>query len=318
MRNGKYLAIVFIALFMGTISVFAQDSTGSGLTTGFAQVGTESAWRAAFTEATLAEAQARGINLLFADGQNNQETQIAALRSFVQQGVDAIILAPVVETGWDQVLQEVQAASIPLVIVDRNVTADPSLYFTRVASDFVHEGRLAAAWLAQATAGNCQIIELEGSIGSSAARDRQIGFGEVIALFPNMQILISQTGEFTREGGYAVMDGILASEDMSQFCAVWSHNDDMAIGAAQAMKDHGIDPGNDLLIVSVDAIPDIFLAMMNGDTNATVELSPYMAAPAFDAIVAYLAGQEVPRNIPVAGGLYLPATAADEYARRTQ
>ena len=318
MRNGKYLAIVFIALFMGTISVFAQDSTGSGLTIGFAQVGTESAWRAAFTEATLAEAQARGINLLFADGQNNQETQIAALRSFVQQGVDAIILAPVVETGWDQVLQEVQAASIPLVIVDRNVTADPSLYFTRVASDFVHEGRLAAAWLAQATAGNCQIIELEGSIGSSAARDRQIGFGEVIALFPNMQILISQTGEFTREGGYAVMDGILASEDMSHFCAVWSHNDDMAIGAAQAMKDHGIDPGNDLLIVSVDAIPDIFLAMMNGDTNATVELSPYMAAPAFDAIVAYLAGQEVPRNIPVAGGLYLPATAADEYARRTQ
>ncbi len=318
MRNGKYLAIVFIALFMGTISVFAQDSTGSGLTIGFAQVGTESAWRAAFTEATLAEAQARGINLVFADGQNNQETQIAALRSFVQQGVDAIILAPVVETGWDQVLQEVQAAGIPLLIVDRNVTADPSLYFTRVASDFVHEGRLAAAWLTQATAGNCNIIELEGSVGSSAARDRQIGFGEVIALFPNMQILISQTGEFTREGGYAVMDGILASEDMSQFCAVWAHNDDMAIGAAQAMKDHGLDPGNDLLIVSVDAIPDIFLAMMNGDTNATVELSPYMAAPAFDAIVAYLAGQEVPRNIPVAGGLYLPATAADEYARRTQ
>ena len=319
MRSRKFfLSIVVLVSLIAVFPTFAQDNVGSGLTIGFAQVGTESAWRTAFTAATIAEAEARGINLLYVDGQNNQDTQIAALRSFIQQGVDAIILAPVVETGWDQVLQEVQAAGIPLVIVDRNVTADPSLYFTRVASDFVHEGRLAAAWLAQATAGVCNIVELEGTVGSSAARDRQIGFNEVISLFPNMHILLSQSGDFLRDSGYAVMDGIIASEDMSQICAVWSHNDDMAIGAAQAMKDHGIAPGNDILIVSVDAIPDIFLAMMNGDTNATVELSPAMAGPAFDAIVAHLAGQEVPRSIAVPGGLFLPATAADEYARRTQ
>lgn len=312
------ILLVVLSALMIFFPVSAQDSTGTGLTIGFAQVGSESAWRTAFTDATLAEAEARGINLLFSDGQNNQETQIAALRSFVQQGVDAIILAPVVETGWDQVLQEVKEAGIPLVIIDRNVTAPPDLYITRVASDFVHEGRLAAAWLAQATAGNCQIIELEGTVGSSAARDRQIGFNELISYFPGMQIIISQSGDFTRQGGHDVMEGILSSEDMSQFCAVWSHNDDMAIGAAQAMKDHGIDPGDDLLIISVDAIPDIFLAMMNGDTNATVELSPYMAAPAFDAIAAYLSGQEIPRNIPVTGGIYFPETAAEEYARRTQ
>jgi galactofuranose transport system substrate-binding protein len=316
MRTKSCLFLIFLISISFGAAAFAQD--GSGLTIGFAQVGSESAWRTAFTEATLAEAQARGINLLFSDGQNNQEIQIAALRSFIEQDVDAIILAPVVETGWEQVLQEVKNAGIPLIIVDRNVTASPDLYLARVASDFVHEGRLAAAWLAQATAGQCRIIELEGTVGSSAARDRQIGFNEVISLFSGMQILISQSGDFTREGGRQIMEGILASEDITQFCAVWAHNDDMAIGAAQAMKDHGVDPGNDILIVSVDAIPDIFQAMMNGDTNATVELSPYMAAPAFDAIVDHLAGEVIPRFIAVPGGIYFPGTAAEEYARRTQ
>lgn len=316
MRTVRLFVVTALMLCLVVFTVNAQDD--GSLTIGFAQVGTESNWRTAFTAATLAEAEARGINLLYSDAQNNQENQIAALRSFVAQGVDAIVLAPVVETGWDEVLQEVHAAGIPLVVVDRNVTADPSLYITRVSSDFVHEGRLAAAWLVQATAGNCKIIELEGSVGSSAARDRQIGFNEVISLFPNMEIVLSQTGEFTREGGREVMEAILQSEDMSQICALWSHNDDMAIGAIQAMEEFGIDPGNDILIVSVDAIPDIFLSMMEGDANATVELSPYMAAPAFDAIEAYLGGETLPPWIPVQGGLYFPDTAAEEYARRTQ
>src|SRR5690606_19894511 len=259
-----------------------------------------------------------GINLIFVDGENNQNIQIDALRSFIEQDVDAILLAPVVETGWNDVLQEVKDAGIPLIIVDRNITADASLYLTRVASDFVHEGRLAAAWLVQQTSGKCNIIELEGTTGSSAARDRQIGFNEVISLFPDMKILLSQSGDFQREGGYEVMETIILTENMDLICAVWAHNDDMAIGAAQVMKEHEIDPGDDILIVSVDAVPDIFQAMMDGDTNATVELSPYMAAPAFQAIEDHLAGLEVPAQIPVLGDLYLPATAAEEYARCTQ
>lgn len=313
----KRLSILLLLILMSSTLVSAQEDDNV-LTIGFAQVGSESAWRTAFTEVTLADAEARGINLLFANAENSQEKQIADMRSFIAQDVDAIILAPVVETGWDEVLQEIQEAGIPLVIVDRNVTADSSFYITRVSSDFVFEGRLAAAWLVQATDGNCKIIELEGTIGSSAARDRQIGFNEVIALFPNMEIVITQSGDFLREGGYDVMEGILLTDDVSDICAVWAHNDDMAIGASQAMRDYGIDPGNDILIVSVDAIPDIFQAMMNGETNATVELSPYMAAPAFDAIEAYLAGEEIPDWIPVTGGIYLQDTAAEEYAKRTQ
>jgi simple sugar transport system substrate-binding protein len=208
-------------------------------------------------------------------------------------------------------------ASIPVVIVDRNITADASLYLTRVSSDFVREGRLAAAWLAQATSGECQIVELQGTVGSSAARDRQIGFDQVIALFPDMEIIFSQTGDFRRNLGKQVMGNILNILNPSEICAVWSHNDDMAIGAIEAIREEGLDPGDDILIVSVDAIPDIFIAMAEGDANATIELNPNMGGPAFDAIIAHLNGESVPKWIPVTGQVYLPDTAAEEYERRT-
>lgn len=310
----KYL--FFVLLFPLLISTSWAQAGGKHLIVGFSQVGTESDWRIAFTEAILAEAQERGIDLLFADAENNQENQIMAIRSFIAQGVDAIILAPVIETGWDNVLREAQMANIPVVIIDRNVTADESLYLTRVSSNFVHEGRLAAAWLAQATAGTCKIVELEGTVGSSAARDRQIGFNEVIDLFPNMQIIVSQSGDFRRSNGQKVMEGILNAENSQDICAVWAHNDDMALGAIEAIKKAGLNPGQDILIVSVDAIPDIFVAMMTGEANATVELNPNMGAPALDAIEAYFEGQEIPKWIPVTGGIYFPDTAVKEYEKR--
>jgi ABC-type sugar transport system substrate-binding protein len=314
----RYLKVIILFLAVVALIVpvaVAQD--GAGLTIGFSQVGSESAWRTAFSEAVIAEAEARGIELLFSDGQQRQENQIAALRSFIAQGVDAIILAPVVETGWDEVLQEAADNEIPVVIVDRNVTADPSLYITRVSSDFVHEGRLSAAWLVQATAGNCAIVELQGTVGSSAALDRQQGFNEVIALFPNMEIVLTQSGDFTRTGGKEVMESFLKSIDPTTICAVWAHNDDMLIGAIQAIEEAGLVPAVDILTISVDAIPDIFLAMAEGKANATVELSPNMGGPAFDAIVAHMNGEELPAWIPVGGGIFFPDTAQAEYEART-
>jgi len=309
--------VFLLAILLSVVApTCAQQNSGEGLTIGFSQVGSESDWRTAFTEITISEAESRGINLLFSNAENSQENQISAIRSFIESGVDAIVLAPVIETGWTLILQEVQAASIPIVIIDRNVTADESLYLTRVSSDFVFEGRLAAAWLVQATDGSCKIVELQGTVGSSAARDRQIGFNQVISLFPDMQIIVSQTADFRRAEGEEVMESILHTEDPAEICALWSHNDDMAIGAIEAIKEAGLDPGDDILIVSVDAIPDIFKAMIDGDANATVELSPYMAGPAFDAIAAYLNGEDVPKWIPVTGGIYFPDTAAEEYARR--
>jgi ABC-type sugar transport system substrate-binding protein len=306
MRQAKWFLLIVLVLSFAAPAAFAQDGgSGEGLTIGFSQIGSESAWRTAFTNAVQAEAEARGINLLFSDAQQEQENQIAAINAWIAQGdVDAIILAPVVTSGWDEVLQEAQDMGIPVVIVDRDVDADPSLYVTRVSSDFVHEGRLAAAWLVQATSGTCNIAELYGTVGSAAAEDRATGFREVLALFPGMQIIRSETGNFVRTEGKQVMQSFLSAEDPANICAVFAHNDDMAIGAIEAIKEAGLQPGKDILIVSVDAIPDIFDALDAGEANATVELSPYMGGPAFDAVVAHLNGEELPKWIPVGGKLY--------------
>jgi len=293
----------------------------AALTIGFSQVGSESSWRTNFSESVKAEAARRGIDLRFSDAQQKQENQIKAIRSFIAQGVDAIVVAPVVETGWKPVLIEAQRAGIPVVIVDRNMALDDdSLYLTRVASDFVEEGRKAARWLMQATAGNCAIVELQGTVGATAAIDRMQGFNEIIADYPDARIVRSQSGDFTRSKGKEVMESFLRAENGGRdICAVWAHNDEMAIGAALAIEEAGLDPGDDILIVSVDAVPDIFKAMADGDTNATVELSPDMGGPAFDAIEAYLAGDtSIPKLISINGDLFTQATAAEEYARRTQ
>lgn len=311
MRFAKLSLVVLLLMVLIVPIANAQDN-GAGLTIGFSQIGSESAWRTAFTEAVQAEAESRGINLLFSDAQQSQENQIAAMRAWLAQGdVDAIVLAPVIESGWDDVLQEAADAGVPVIIVDRNVDSDPSLFVTRVSSDFVHEGRLAAVWLAQATSGNCNIVELYGTVGSAAAEDRHTGFTQVIDLFSNMNIIVSETGNFVRTEGKAVMESILSSEDPANICAVFAHNDDMAIGAIEAIKEAGLVPAQDILIVSVDAIPDIFDSLDAGETNATVELSPFMGGPAFDAVVATLNGEELPKWIPVGGGLYTTRAAYD-------
>jgi len=311
MRNIKWIVLVVIVLSLIAPVAMAQDS-GEGLTIGFSQIGSESAWRTSFTNAVKAEAEARGINLLFSDAQQEQENQIAAMQAWIAQGdVDAIILAPVVVSGWDVVLEEARDAGIPVVIVDRNVDSPDDLYVTRVSSDFVHEGRLAAAWLVQATSGQCNIVELYGTVGSAAAEDRAKGFREVIGMFSGMNIIVSETGNFVRTEGKQVMESILSSEDPANICAVFAHNDDMAIGAVEAIKEAGLVPAQDILIVSVDAIPDIFDSLDAGEVNATVELSPFMGGPAFDAAIAYLNGEELPKWIPVAGKLYTSRAAYD-------
>lgn len=297
----------------------ADGAADGAITIGFSQVGSESGWRTDFTESIQAEAVRRGIDLKFSDAQQKQENQIRAIRSFIAQGVDAIIVAPVVETGWEPVLREAKNAEIPVVIIDRNMAlTDESLYVTRVASDFVEEGRKAARWLMETTSGQCNIVELQGTVGATAAIDRATGFNEVIAEYPEARIIRSQTGDFTRTKGKEVMESFLKAEDPQDICAVWAHNDEMAIGAALAIEEAGFKPGEDILIVSVDAIDDAFKAMMDGRLNATVELSPDMGGPAFDVIEQYLAGErDFPKLIPVNGDLYTQETAAEEYAERT-
>ncbi|MCD1266573.1 substrate-binding domain-containing protein [Shinella sp. AETb1-6] len=290
-------------------SVFSAASA-SAMTVGFSQIGSESGWRAAETTLTKQQAEKRGIDLKFADAQQKQENQIKALRSFIAQGVDAILVAPVVATGWDEVLQEAKDANIPVVLLDRTIDAPKELYLTAVTSDLVHEGNVAGKWLVDTVAGKpCNVVELQGTTGSSPAIDRKKGFEEALAGKDNLKIVRSQTGDFTRTKGKEVMESFLKAEDGGKnICAVYAHNDDMAVGAIQAIKEAGLKPGTDILVVSIDAVPDIFQAMAAGEANATVELTPNMAGPAFDALDAFIKdGKEPPKWIQTESKLYTQA-----------
>ncbi|MER0236950.1 galactofuranose ABC transporter, galactofuranose-binding protein YtfQ [Fulvimarina sp. MAC8] len=297
-----------IKTLMMTAAISVGATTlAAAQTVGFSQIGSESGWRAAETTITRQQAEERGIDLKFSDAQQKQENQIAALRSFVAQGVDAILLAPVVATGWDSVLQEAQEAEIPVVLLDRKVDSDESLYLTAVGSDLVHEGEVAGQWLVEnAGEGECRVVELQGTTGSSPAIDRAQGFRNAIEGNENLEIVRSQTGDFTRTGGKEVMESFLQAENGGQdICALYAHNDDMAIGAIQAIKEAGLKPGEDIKIVSIDAVPDIFQAMAAGEANATVELTPNMAGPAFDALETYMNdGTEPEKFIQTESKLY--------------
>lgn len=301
-------------------AALVSSAAAAELTIGFSQIGSESGWRAAETKVSKIEAEKRGIDLKIADAQQKQENQIKAIRSFIAQGVDAIFVAPVVATGWDAVLEEAKDAEIPVVLLDRTIeTKDDSLYLTAVTSDTVHEGRVAGEWLAKEVGDKaCNIVELQGTVGSSPAINRKKGFDEAIAGHANLKIIRSQTGDFTRTKGKEVMESFIKAENGGKdICAVYAHNDDMQIGAIQALKEAGLKPGKDVLMVSIDAVPDIFKAMADGEANATVELTPNMAGPAFDVIAAFKKdGTEPPKWIQTESKLYLPDTAAAEYAAR--
>jgi galactofuranose transport system substrate-binding protein len=289
---------------------------GKSLTVGFAQVGAESAWRTAETESIKSEAAKRNVNLKFSDAQGKQENQIKAVRGFIAQGVDAIILAPVVETGWEPVLQEAKRAKIPIVLVDRGIKSeDTSLYATLIASDFVAEGKMAADWLAQKTGGKANIIELQGTPGAAPAIDRKKGFEEGIKSHPQMKIIASQSGDFRRSGGKEVTEALLKGAGATA-TAIYAHNDDMALGAIQALEEAGKKPGGDVLVVSVDGVKGAFEAMVAGKLNCTVECNPLLGPLAFDAVEKALKGESLPKSTVVPDKVYDQSQAKEAIASR--
>jgi galactofuranose transport system substrate-binding protein len=294
----------------------APKSAGKKLVVGFSQIGAESAWRTAETESIQAEARARGVDLRFADAQQKQENQIKALRTFLAQGVDAIIFAPVVETGWEPVLREIKQANIPVVLVDRGIkVTDQSLYTTLIASDFVQEGRLAAEWLAKKLNGKGNIVELQGTPGAAPAIDRKKGFEEIVAKNPGLKIVKSQSGDFTRAKGKEVMEAFLKAEGKN-INAVYAHNDDMALGAIQAIEEAGLKPGTDITVVSIDGVRGAFDAMVAGKLNCTVECNPLLGPAAFDAIEAIRSGQSVPKKTIVKDEVFDQTVAKTAIASR--
>ncbi|PXW23890.1 ABC transporter substrate-binding protein [Paraburkholderia caballeronis] len=270
------------------------------ITLGFAQVGAESAWRTANTVSVKSAAKDSGINLKFSDAQQKQENQIKAIRSYIAQRVDVIAFSPVVESGWEPVLQEAKRAKIPVILTDRNIDVkDQSLYVTMIGSDFIEEGHRAGKWLEdhyKSSPGPVNIVELQGTVGSAPANDRHAGLIEVIKNDPKFKIIASQSGDFTLAGGKQVMEAF-AKTYGSKINVVYSHNDDMALGAIQAMEEAGMKPGKDISIVSFDATKGGFEAMIAGKMNVDVECSPLLGPQLMTAVKDIVAGKTLPKRI---------------------
>jgi ABC-type sugar transport system substrate-binding protein len=307
----------FVSLMAAALLTMA--AAASAETIGFSQVGAESDWRTAFSADMRAVAKSRGIDLHFDDAQGSVERQFAAVRRFIAERVDAIVIAPVVVSGWAPVLKEAQAANIPVFIADRSVDSDPSLFVARIGNDTNLEGRLAASWLAQASRGHCAIVELQGSVGAAPTIGRKTGFAAVIAQFPGMRIIRSASGDFTEAGGRQVMtDFIKSTNGLKDVCGVWSHNDNMMLGAIEAMKSAALRPGRDVLMISVDGVPGIYRAMLAGEANASVEVKSDIGNYIFDVVQGYLKGKrDYPKWVLIPNDLHTPEDAAKMLERHT-
>ena len=274
----------------------AGGSGGSGdkvLKVGFSQVGAESGWRTANTKSMKeAFSEKNGYKLTFSDAQQKQENQISAIRSFITQGVDAIVFAPVVETGWDDVLKEAKDADIPVILEDRSVDSDPSLYTSRVGDDFEKEGETAGKWVADNFKGKAaNLVVLEGTTGSAAANDRTTGFNKALK-GSDVKVLDSQTGNFTRSEGKTVMEGFLQKYGKS-INVLFAHNDDMGLGALDAIKAAGLTPGKDIQIVTIDGTKDGLTALADGQFNYVVECNPLLGDKVSEVVKAAVAGKKV-------------------------
>ena len=313
--NKRTLLATAALLGVLPLSALAQKK----IVLGFAQVGAESEWRTANTESIKSAAKEAGIELKFSDAQQKQENQIKAIRSYIAQKVDVIAFSPVVESGWETVLLEAKAAKIPVVLTDRSVSVkDDSLYVSFMGSDFVEEGRKAGRWLVdkmKGSTGDVNIVELQGTVGSDPAIERKKGFEEVIKADPRFKIIRSQTGDFTRAKGKEVMEAFLKAEG-KKINVLFAHNDDMAIGAIQAIEEAGMKPAKDITIISIDAVKGAFEAMMAGKLNVSVECSPLLGPQLMSAVKDLKAGKSLAKRIVTEEGIFPMEVAAKEFPKR--
>jgi ABC-type sugar transport system substrate-binding protein len=294
----------------------AGAKTYKTLVVGFAQIGAESGWRDGETQSIKDTAAKLGVDLKFSDGQQKQENQIKALRAFIAQKVDVIGIPPVVTTGFEPVLKEAKDAGIPVIFIDRKADVPEDYYATFIGSDFVLEGKNAAIELAKLVDNKANIVELEGTVGAGPAIDRKKGFDdEVAANYKDIKILESQSGDFTLAKGKEVMQAFLKKYP-DQIQAVYAHNDEMALGAIQAIEEAGLKPGVDIKIVSIDGEKAIFEAMAAGKANVTVECNPMLGPQFFEAALKLANGEKVDKWIKSNEGIFRQDTAAKELPNR--
>jgi ribose transport system substrate-binding protein len=276
--------------------------SGSGgakkMRVGFSQTEEDGPWRIAETNSMRAEAAKRGYELVYTNARGATAQQVSDLEDIIAQRVDAIFLAPRESKGYEGPLAAAKQANIPVFLIDRELEGPKAGedYVTFIGSNFIEEGKRAGEWLAKQTGGKAGIVELLGTAGSSVANDRHQGFADAIKAFPDMKIITAQDGNFTRAQGQKVMESLIQAHGKS-ITAVYTHNDEMALGAIQALQAANMNPGRDVLVVSVDGQKSALEAIINGTMNATVECNPRFGPVAFDTLEKFKRGEKIPPKI---------------------
>jgi galactofuranose transport system substrate-binding protein len=278
---------------------------------GYSQLGDESTWRTQNSRSIMEAAEKAGIKIMFDDAMQKPENQIKAIRSFIAYKVDVIAFSPLVETGWDVVLGEAKAAGIPVIIVDRMIaTEDDSLYACALCSDFNLEGRRAGEFLLrkyQDSSNPVNIVEIGGTMDSTPAIGRYEGFRDIISSHSRFTVIFSEDGDFMLSKGKEIMRQVLRLFDPKDIDVLYSHNDDMTFGAIEVMQESGINPGMDIVIISVDATQRIIDYLKEGAVNCVIECNPNSGPQLMDIARKIVSGVEVPKHI------YIEETVFDEY-----
>ncbi len=299
MKN--YLKFIIIAgIFLlcsctGSRSGEEKNVQNSLIVVGFSQVGSESDWRNANTISMQQTFSAEnGFRLIFDDAQQKQEKQITAIRNFINQGVDYIVLAPKVEEGWDTVLGEAKAAGIPVIIVDRMIeVSDPDLFTSWVGSDFRKEGDAAVEWMEKKLTETPRIVHLQGHMGSSAQIGRTEGLENGLERHPDWSLVYQASGDFVQAKGEEVMETFLSKG--IDFNLIYSENDDMAYGAIDALQAHKIQPGKDVTVIAFDASNTALHMVLSGEIKLDVECNP-LHGPRVRSIIEQLEQGQTPEK----------------------
>lgn len=277
--------------------IHEADAKDDVLIVGFAQLGSESGWRVGNSRDIIEAADRAGVQLMYRNADRKQENQIKAIRSFIAYQVDVIAFAPIVESGWENVLQEARDAGIPVILTDRFISiSDESLFAGFIGSDFLQEGRDAARFLLKKTqdATNVRIVEITGTEGSSPMKQRAVGFREILGDDPRYEIVLSISGDFLRSKGKECMESIL--ETTTDIDVLYSHNDAMTLGAIEAIEAAGMIPGKDIIIITIDGEQGAIDLLKEGKINCVVECSPMLGDMLMSLAKQVVAGEAIPRT----------------------
>jgi len=308
-----YLTMAAALCCIVCISCKKEEPKSGGIILGFSQIGAESAWRGCNTISVQEAAANSGIQLLFFNAEQKQENQIKAIRSFIAYQVDVIAFVPIVTDGWKNVLEEARDAGIPVLLCDREVELDDeSLYAGYLGTDFIQQGRSSAEYLVKKFLDSSyedtkpilakhpiRIVELRGTDGSSPTAKRALGFREVLEDHPEFQIIYSESGDFLRSKGYELMCKILDNEELYTMDVLFSHNDSMTLGAMDSMRERNVQPGKDIIIVTIDAEQATIDALKRGEVNCVVECNPKQGPDIMNLVLRLARNESIPRTIHV-------------------